>query len=150
MNISNSFQISASGLTAQRLRMDVISANIANAETTRAKVENGEAVPYRRKVVVMSPSETTFEQALQSAMGNDSKVTGVKVAGIQEDQSEFKLVYKPTHPDANSDGYVLMPNVDMAKEMIDMLVASRAYEANITALNASKSMIMKALEIGKG
>lgn len=150
MNISNSFQISASGLTAQRLRMDVISSNIANAETTRATVENGEAVPYRRKVVVMTPNQTSFEQALQSAMGNNSNVSGVKVAGIQEDQSEFKLVYKPTHPDANSEGYVLMPNVDMAQEMVDMLVASRAYEANITALNASKSMIMKALEIGKG
>lgn len=150
MNISNSFQISASGLTAQRLRMDVISSNIANAETTRAKVENGESVPYRRKVVVMSPSETSFEQALQSAMGTSSKGSGVKVTGIQEDNSEFKLVYNPTHPDANSNGYVSMPNVDMAKEMIDMLVASRSYEANITALNATKSMIMKALEIGKG
>lgn len=150
MNISNSFQISASGLTAQRLRMDVISSNIAHAETTRAQVVNGQAVPYRRKVAVMSQVQPSFQQTLQSAMQGNSSAKGVKVTQIQEDSAPFKLVYNPTHPDADQNGYVSMPNVDIAKEMIDMIVASRSYEANITALNATKSMIMKALEIGKG
>ena len=150
MNISNSFQISASGLTAQRLRMDVISSNIANAETTRAQVVNGEAVPYRRKVVVMSPSQSTFQDSLQAAMQGESSAKGVKVTQIREDAAPFKLVYNPTHPDSNAEGYVSMPNVDMAQEMVDMLSATRSYEANVTALNASKSMIIKALEIGKG
>ncbi|MGZ9584643.1 flagellar basal body rod protein FlgC [Paenibacillus marinisediminis] len=150
MNISNSFQINASGLTAQRLRMDVISSNIANAEATRSQVINGQAVPYRRKVVVMAPAQPSFQQQLQAATNGGSSPKGVKVAQIKEDDSEFKLVYQPSHPDANAQGYVSMPNVDMAKEMIDMVGATRAYEANVTALNASKSMIMKALEIGRG
>ncbi|AOZ94215.1 flagellar basal body rod protein FlgC [Paenibacillus crassostreae] len=152
MTISNSFGISASALSAQRLRMDVISSNIANAETTRASVVNGEAVPYRRKMVVLTPNETSFSDHLQSQMGNQSAKgigTGVRVKSIQEDSTELKPVYNPTHPDANAEGYVLMPNVDIAKEMVDMISASRSYEANLTALNASKSMLMKALEIGK-
>ncbi|WP_088547330.1 flagellar basal body rod protein FlgC [Paenibacillus aquistagni] len=150
MNISNSFHISASGLTAQRLRMDVISSNIANAETTRSQFVDGKFVPYRRQTVVMSESKGSFQDTLQQAMGAGSNPKGVKVAKIQEDQSPFKLVYQPTHPDADENGYVQMPNVDMAKEQIDFIVASRSYEANVTALNASKAMIMKALEIGKG
>ncbi|MCY9516180.1 flagellar basal body rod protein FlgC [Paenibacillus apiarius] len=150
MQISNSFQISASGLTAQRLRMDVISSNIANAETTRAQFVDGKFVPYRRKVVVMSPTESSFKQFLQSAMEGQAATRGVKVTQIKADASDFKLVYNPTHPDSDENGYVSMPNVDMAKEMVDMIAATRSYEANVTALNASKSMIMKALEIGKG
>ncbi|MBR3379583.1 MAG: flagellar basal body rod protein FlgC [Bacillus sp. (in: Bacteria)] len=150
MNISNSFHISASGLTAQRLRMDVISSNIANAETTRSQFVDGKFVPYRRQTVVMSESKGSFQDTLQQAMGAGSNPKGVKVAKIKEDQSPFKLVYQPTHPDADENGYVQMPNVDMAKEQIDFIVASRSYEANVTALNASKAMIMKALEIGKG
>lgn len=152
MTISNSFGISASALTAQRLRMDIISSNIANAETTRASVVNGEVVPYRRKMVVLTPNETNFSSMLQSQMSNATTKgsgTGVRVKAIEEDSSALKLVYNPTHPDANAEGYVSMPNVDMAKEMVDMISASRSYEANITALNASKSMVMKALEIGK-
>lgn len=150
MNFSNSFSVSASALTAQRLRMDVISSNIANAETTRAHISNGEVVPYRRKVVVMEPQKNSFENILQSQMSGSNGVgQGVKVGAIREDQSPLKPVFNPTHPDANAEGYVYMPNVDITKEMIDMISASRSYEANVTALNASKAMVMKALEIGR-
>ncbi|MNE08290.1 Flagellar basal-body rod protein FlgC [compost metagenome] len=149
MSISNSFSISSSALTAQRLRMDIVSSNIANAETTRAKVANGEAVPYRRKMVVMSPNTPSFGDTLNSALGNTSTGQGVKVTQIKEDSAPFKPVYNPTHPDADSEGYVYMPNVDILKEMVDMISATRSYEANVTALNASKAMITKALQIGK-
>ncbi|MCR8845443.1 flagellar basal body rod protein FlgC [Paenibacillus sp. SC116] len=150
MMIGSSFQISASGLTAQRLRMDVISANIANAESTRAQYVNGQFVPYRRKMVAMSPTEPTFQQSLNAAMNGQSTPRGVKVTQIKADETPFKRVYQPTHPDADAQGYVSLPNVDIAKEMVDMISATRSYEANVTALNASKSMIMKALEIGRG
>lgn len=149
MNISNSFSISSSALTAQRLRMDVISSNIANAETTRASVSNGEAVPYKRKMVVLEPNKTSFSSILQNQMGNKTSGEGVRVSEIREDQSPLKPVYDPSHPDANAEGYVYMPNVDIAKEMVDMISASRSYEANVTALNSTKAMITKALEIGR-
>ncbi|MEJ8302534.1 flagellar basal body rod protein FlgC [Saccharibacillus sacchari] len=150
MRISNGFDVSASALTAQRLRMDIISSNIANADTTRAQVVNGEVQPYRRKVAVLSENnQTPFSQTLNAAMNGKSSASGVKVTGIKEDQEPFKLVYNPTHPDANADGYVQMPNVDIAKEMVDMISATRSYEANVTALNATKAMITKALQIGK-
>ncbi|ANA83176.1 flagellar basal-body rod protein FlgC [Paenibacillus vortex V453] len=149
MNISNSFGINASALTAQRLRMDVISSNIANAETTRARIENGQAVPYRRKTVVFQPQQESFEGLLRAQMSGQDAGQGVKVAAVQEDQAPLKRVYNPTHPDANTEGYVFMPNVDITKEMVDMLAATRSYEANVTAINASKAMIMKALEIGR-
>jgi len=150
LNISNSFGISASALTAQRLRMDVISSNIANAETTRASMSNGVAVPYKRKMVVLEPNKTSFSTMLQNQMRGGGSGDGVRVTEIREDQSPFKPVYDPTHPDANAEGYVFMPNVDIAKEMVDMISASRSYEANVTALNSTKAMISKALEIGKG
>lgn len=149
MNISNSFSISSSALTAQRLRMDVISSNIANAETTRASVANGEAVPYKRKMVVLEPNKTSFSSILQNQMGSKASGEGVRVSEIREDQSPLKPVYDPSHPDANAEGYVYMPNVDIAKEMVDMISASRSYEANVTALNSTKAMITKALEIGR-
>ncbi|WP_416297330.1 flagellar basal body rod protein FlgC [Paenibacillus illinoisensis] len=149
MNISNSFNISSSALTAQRLRMDVISSNIANAETTRASVSNGEAVPYKRKMVVLEPNKASFSSILRNQMGNKSSGEGVRVSEIREDQSPLKPVYDPSHPDANAEGYVYMPNVDIAKEMVDMISASRSYEANVTALNSTKAMITKALEIGR-
>lgn len=149
MNISNSFGISASALTAQRLRMDVISSNIANAETTRASVVNGVAVPYKRKMVVLEPNKSSFSTMLQNQMQGGGTGDGVRVTEIREDQSPLKPVYDPTHPDANAEGYVYMPNVDIAKEMVDMISASRSYEANVTALNSTKAMISKALEIGK-
>jgi flagellar basal-body rod protein FlgC len=150
VNLNSSFGISASGLTAQRLRMDVISSNIAQAETTRSSVVNGHAVPYRRKMVVFSPNESNFSNMLQAQMGReDSTARGVKVTAIQEDATPFKPVYNPSHPDADEKGYVYMPNVDITKEMVDLISASRSYEANVTALNASKAMVMKALEIGR-
>jgi len=149
LNISNSFSISSSALTAQRLRMDVISSNIANAETTRASVSNGEAVPYKRKMVVLEPNKTSFGTMLQNQMRGSGSGDGVRVTEIREDQSPLKPVYDPTHPDANAEGYVFMPNVDIAKEMVDMISASRSYEANVTALNSTKAMISKALEIGR-
>lgn len=148
MNFGSSFGISASALTAQRLRMDVISSNIANAETTRASVVDGKAVPYKRKLVVMEASESDkFSNILNSKM--NSSTQGVKVQSIIEDSSPLKPVYNPSHPDADTEGYVYMPNVDITKEMVDMLSASRSYEANITMLNASKAMVSKALEIGR-
>ncbi|AZS16120.1 flagellar basal body rod protein FlgC [Paenibacillus lutimineralis] len=149
MKISDSFNISSSALTAQRLRMDVISSNIANAETTRAQVVDGKAVPYRRKMVVLEPKQQTFGQALNTALGSADTTQGVKVTEIREDSAPFKPVYNPTHPDADNEGYVYMPNVDILKEMVDMISATRSYEANVTALNASKAMITKALQIGK-
>lgn len=148
VNFGSSFGISASALTAQRLRMDVISSNIANAETTRASVVDGKAVPYRRKLVVLETSDSnSFANVLNSKMNGQSE--GVKVQAITEDPSPLKPVYNPSHPDADAEGYVYMPNVDITKEMVDMLSASRSYEANVTMLNASKAMVSKALEIGR-
>jgi len=149
VRLTNAFDISASGLTAQRLRMDVVASNISNAETTRASYVNGQWVPYKRKLVNFETNnQPTFAQKLKGAMG-DGTGQGVKATTILEDSTPFKQVYNPSHPDANAQGYVMMPNVDVLKEFVDMISATRSYEANITALNASKAMIMKALEIGK-
>lgn len=149
MNFGSSFGISASALTAQRLRMDVISSNIANAETTRASVVDGKAVPYRRKLVVLETAKNDSFSNVLSAKMNGDDAAGVKVQAIIDDSSPLKPVYNPSHPDADANGYVYMPNVDMAKEMVDMLSASRSYDANVTMLNASKAMVVKALEIGR-
>jgi flagellar basal-body rod protein FlgC len=145
MDFLSSLNISGSGLTAQKLRMDVISQNIANAEVTRT--ENG--TPYRRKMVVLSSmkGESSFRDALDQA--TRVKTGGVQVQSVIEDQSPLVPVYNPNHPDANEEGYVMLPNVNTAQEMIDMLGASRAYEANVTVFNATKSMVLKALEIGR-
>jgi flagellar basal-body rod protein FlgC len=149
----DSLNISASALTAQKLRMDVTSSNIANASTTRGKLVNGSWEPYRRKMVVMEPREKAFDQVLQGEMQKQTKsqsnLQGVRVTGIVNDRTPFKMVYDPTHPDANADGNVMMPNVDLSKEMVDMLAASRAYEANVTAFNTGKSMMLKALDLGR-
>ena len=146
MGFFNSINVSASGLTAERLRMDLISENIANANVTRT----ASGTPYRRKVAVFRAQETnSFEQLLSAASGRSSSGNGVEVAGITEDQSPFKKEYNPNHPDADADGYVSLPNVEVVNEMINLISASRAYEANITAVNTTKSMAMKALEIGK-
>jgi flagellar basal-body rod protein FlgC len=146
MGFLNSISVSASGLTAEKLRMDVISKNIANANTTRT----AEGTPYRRQVVVFegADSNVPFSQYLNNA--SQSMIGGgVKVKGIIEDKTPFKLVYEPGHPDADADGYIKMPNVDIMTEMVNMITASRAYEANITALNTTKGIAMKALEIGR-
>ncbi|MGN8645004.1 flagellar basal body rod protein FlgC [Gracilibacillus sp. HCP3S3_G5_1] len=152
MSIFGAINTSGSGLTAQRLRMDTISSNIANVDTTRATVNaDGEYEPYRRKMTVFSPKDQNFSSILnRSTQRGESTGNGVKVSQIIEDEVEpFKLIYNPNHPDANEDGYVEMPNVDPLKEMVDMMSATRSYEANVTSLNASKTMLMKALEIGK-
>jgi len=153
MSIFHGMNTTASALTAQRLRMDVISSNMANMDTTRARQVNGEWEPYRRKSVTFTAQEGQFSKFMNVALGKDAKSgvgNGVKVTRISEDrETPFKLVYDPTHPDANADGYVNMPNVDPLKEMVDLMSATRSYEANVTVLNANKSMLTKALEIGK-
>jgi len=141
---------SASALTANRLRLDTVAANIANANTTRATQENGVWQPYRRKMVELSPkTDQSFDNLLQAAIGtvNGQPEQGVRVTAIREDSTPFKRMYDPQHPDADAEGYVLLPNVDVMKEMVDMISASRSYEANVTVLNATKSMMMKAFEI---
>lgn len=151
MSIFNSINSSGSALTAQRLRMDVISSNIANAETTRARLnENGEFEPYRRKTVRFQESGQSFSTQLSRVKSNQANMSkGVKVTAIVEDDEPFTLVYNPSHPDAGDDGYVQMPNVDPLQEMVDLMSATRSYESNITALNASQSMLTKTLEIGR-
>lgn len=145
MSFLNSMNISGSALTAQRLRMDVIAENLANAETTRTA--NGE--PYRRKITVMGErQETTFSKYLSQSTARFTG-NGVRVTEIAEDESDFKMVYDTSHPDADENGYVRMPNVDTVKEMIDMMTATRSYEANITAINTFKSIASKGLEIGR-
>ncbi|MBS4032696.1 MAG: flagellar basal body rod protein FlgC [Clostridiales bacterium] len=136
MQIFKAMQISASGLTAERFRLDLIANNIANVNTTRTE----DGGPYRRRSAV-------FSEALDQARKSGA---GVRVVGISRDNSEPRLVYEPEHPDANAEGYVAYPNVNIVQEMVDMITATRAYEANVTALNASKSMFLKALEIGRG
>lgn len=152
MTIFHSMNTTASALTAQRLRMDVISSNMANVDSTRAKYVNGKWQPYKRKMVVMQPAEGEFSSFLNKEMNiSESKTigSGVKVARIMEDNTPFKMVYDPEHPDADENGYVAFPNVDPLKEMVDLISAARSYEANVTVFNASKAMMMKALEIGK-
>ena len=145
MGYFTSLDISASGLAAQRARMDVISQNIANVNTT--KTENG--TPYRRKVVNLESSPTSsFSQYLSDA-SKGSLDGKVRVAGITEDMSDFNKIYDPENPEADEEGYVLTPNVDIVTEMVNMISATRSYEANVTATSASKSMAMKALEIGR-
>lgn len=148
MGMFGAMNTSATGLTAQRLRMDVIAKNIANVNTTRT--ENG--LPYRRQVVIFEENcrNKTFSQFLsQESRKLFLKDGGVKVKGIADDESSFRKAYDPGHPDADEDGYVLMPNVDMVIEMVNMISATRAYDANVTALNATKGMAQKALEIGR-
>ncbi|WP_299090066.1 flagellar basal body rod protein FlgC [uncultured Metabacillus sp.] len=149
MSIFHSINTSASALTAQRVRMDVISSNMANMDTTRGKLIEGEWQPYRRKMVVTEPKNNQFSSFLNKAIGSSPNTTGVKVTGIVEDETPFELIYDPEHPDADEEGYVSMPNVDPLKEMVDLISSTRSYEANVTALNATKGMLMKALEIGK-
>ena len=139
-----SIDAAASGMTAERLRLDVISNNLANANTTRTAAGG----PYRRQQVVFAPreSETSFSSLLNQEMSTGD---GVRVVGIVQDQSPLKSVYDPQHPDADARGYVQMPNINVVSEMVDMMTASRAYEANVAAVNAAKTMALKALDIGK-
>lgn len=146
MGVFTAMNASASGLTAQRLRMDTISENIANANTTRTT--NGG--PYRRKMVVFQaetakPFSAYLSEQSKGIIGGDK--TGVVVSKVVEDSSPFKKVYDPSNPDADEEGYVEMPNVDILAEMVNMISATRAYEANVTALNSTKGLAMKALDI---
>ncbi len=129
--------VSATGMTAQRLRLDVIASNIANSETTRTP----EGTPYRRRISVFS------EYLLKSG---ETRSSGVKVSRIAEDMSPFKVVYNPSHPDADENGYVQLPNVNVLREMIDLINAQRSYDANVSAFNTVKAMINSALQIGRG
>ncbi|MCR4924503.1 MAG: flagellar basal body rod protein FlgC [Lachnospiraceae bacterium] len=149
MSIFKSFGVNSSGMTAERFRMDIISQNVANANTTRT--EDGK--PYVRKVVTfqektMDPTrfETIFKKTRGMYVGD-----GVRVSKIHNDEvNEMKKVYDPSHPDADEDGYVLYPNVNIVAEMTDLIDATRAYEANATAFTASKALATKGLEIGRG
>lgn len=145
MSFMNGMNVSASGMSAQRLRLDIISQNIANVSTTRD--ENGNV--YRRKAVVFSEKDVTpFGDILMKTAGTAGN--GVKVTQIVEDtESAMRKVYDPSHPDADEDGYVTYPNVNVVQEMTDMIDASRSYEANVTAFNATKNMALKGLEVGK-
>lgn len=137
MDLFRSIGISASGLTAQRIRMDIIADNIANAGTTRT----ADGQPYRRKMPVFAE---TLEETLAGV-----RPQGVRVAEIRQDESPFRYVYEPGHPDADEKGYVAYPNVNVVREMVDLMGAGRAYEANVTMLNAAKEMFRSALSIGK-
>ena len=148
MSMFGGLEISASGLTAQRLRMDVTAENLANAQTTKG----ADGQPYRRKEVVLQEiSQGGFGAQLTAAMGTGAKSGpgGVEVAEIATDQTAGKMVYDPSHPDANAQGYVQMPNVDTVTEMVDLIDSSRAYEANVTAMQASKQMFTKTLDLLK-
>jgi flagellar basal-body rod protein FlgC len=142
MNLFRNFDICATALTAERLRMDIISNNIANANTSRTK----EGGPYQRRTPV-------FAQALETVTGADgvpeTKVAGVKVVGIESDKRPPRMVYDPSHPDADARGYVAYPDINVVMEMVDLISASRSYEANVTAFNAAKDMFRAALEMGK-
>ena len=144
MGMFDAMEVSASGLTAERMRMDVVAENLANANTTRG----ADGQPYRRKEVVLAErqGEQSFGAALAGAMGG-GKPGGVEVAAIAEDQTPLKQVYDPSHPDADENGYVEMPNVDSVAEMVDLISAQRAYEANVTAMQAAKQMFSKTLEL---
>jgi flagellar basal-body rod protein FlgC len=147
MGLFGALEISASGLTAERMRMDVTAENLANAQTTRGA--NGG--PYKRKVVILSEVSPSngFAGALQGAMSSASKGRpgGVEVAGVVEDPAPDRMVYDPGHPDADANGYVRMPNVNSVTEMVDLITASRAYEANVTAMQTAKTMYAKTLDL---
>lgn len=149
MSFFDSMNISASGLTAQRLRMDVISENIANANTTRTS----DGGPFNRRTAVFEPAvQANFAAALSGAMGGTSRAggqgRGVRVSRIATDDHPGPRVYDPSHPDADGEGYVQMPNVNVVMEMVNMISASRSYEANITAMNITRGMITRTMELG--
>ncbi|MEW6520927.1 MAG: flagellar basal body rod protein FlgC [Desulfurivibrio sp.] len=143
MDILTAFKISGSGLKAERARLNVASMNLANANTTRT-MEGG---PYRAKSVVFEAKPLkTFRDVLSST---EDKLRQVEVSAVVEDKKEFKSVYDPSHPDADENGIVLYPNVDEAEQMVDIISARRGYEANVAALEAVKSMAIKALDIAR-
>lgn len=142
MDIFTTFDIAASGLKAQRTRLNTISSNMANAETTSTP----EGGPYKKKSVVFQSEPVSFKNQLSQSLNNHA--AGVKIVKIIEDNEPPQQIYNPSHPDAKEDGYVGMPNVSVLKEMVDMMSATRSYEANTTVIKSAKRMAMKALEIG--
>lgn len=145
MGMFDAIDISSSALTAEKTRIDVISKNIANANTTRATG----GMPYRRQMVVFKEDKENSFTSYLNKFTSLFNGKGVEIEEIVEDESPFKFKYEPGHPDADENGYVMMPNVDVVVEMVDLIDAQRAYEANITAINATKSMMMNALDIGR-
>ncbi|MDT8446777.1 MAG: flagellar basal body rod protein FlgC [bacterium] len=145
MSLFDSMNVSSSGLAAQRTRMKVISSNIANVNTTRTPSGG----PYRRREVIFGalPQQKSFLQELQN-QEQDKGIREVKVLGVVEDSRPPKMKYDPSHPDANEEGYVALPNVDIVEEMTNLMVSKRSYEANLAAMNATKNLISKSLEIG--
>ena len=149
MGLFDAIDVAGSGLAAERLRMDVTAGNLANAQTTQGA--NGQ--PYRRREVVLQEAQgdgQSFGSMLTSAVGGSasaSPVNGVQVAGIVEDPSAPRKVYDPGHPDADAQGYVSLPNVNPVTEMVDLIGASRSYEANVTAMQAAKQLFSKTLEL---
>jgi flagellar basal-body rod protein FlgC len=146
MDFLSAMAASSSGMAAQRFRMNILSANIANTETTRTP----EGGPYRRRDVIFGalPAQRSFEEELRAHVPPDSPLH-VKVLGVTIDQRAPILKFDPSHPDANEQGYVAMPNINPLEEMVNLMLATRSYEANVAAFNATKSMAIKALEIGK-
>ncbi len=143
MGIMDIMKVSASGMKAQRTRMEVISSNLANIQTTRTE----EGGPYRKRQVVFTVADVGEGKGFTGS--SSDRVEGVKVEEITESAKPFEKVYDPGHPDADDDGYVTFPNVNLMEEMADMVAATRAYEANVNAVNATKEMVMKSLEIAR-
>lgn len=145
MNFFDALQVSSTGLTAQRLRMNLISSNLANVNTTRTP----EGGPYQRKQVVLesAPVASEFERIMNDEM--DTKVAQVNIVGVAQDTRPPVVKFDPNHPDADDKGYVSFPNINVIEEMVEMMTAARSYEANVTAITTVKTMANKALEIGK-
>ena len=146
MSFFKAMDISSSGLAAQRLRMNVLNSNLANVQSTKGEADGG---PYRRRDVVFSaePQGDKFEDFINGSSG--SQLNAVKVLQIHKDPGPPRTVFDPSHPEANADGYVDMPNIQVMTEMVNLITAQRAFEANATALDDSKQMALKALEIGR-
>lgn len=145
MDLFKALHTSSSGLSAQRLRMNLISSNLANINTTRT-LRGG---PYVRKEAIFAavPARRTFRNVLAARLAVN--VTEVMVAGVAEDRAPYKKKYDPQHPDADEQGYVLLPNINLMEEMVNMISATRSYEANVAAIKATRNMALKALEIGR-
>lgn len=143
MDILNTMKISASALKANKIRLDTISSNMANVETTSTP----EGGPYKKKSVYFQSTPVTFEDHLKNNLANSTQ--GVKVTKIIEDETDPRLVYDPSHPDSDEKGYVAMPNINIIEEIVDMNSATRAYQANVTTIQSAKRMALKALEIGR-
>ena len=145
MDFLTNMKISSSGLNVQRKRMEAISSNLANLETTRTP----EGGPYRKKNILVTavPIESEFGSIFKNKLGD--RLTKPQITEVIEDQTEPKLVYNPKHPDANNEGYVAMPNIDPMTEVVNMITTQRSFEANVTAMNASKSMAVRAIDLGR-